>query len=235
MKEGNNKEFHGEATVGLISSKITLEGPLKNNKTAFLISARRSWIDIITRSFLKKMEMPYYYFYDLTAKINHTFSNQSRLYFSVYTGRDHISSIKTKSEFVSEGVKYISEQNQYYGWGNITAALRWNYIFNNRLFSNTSITYSNYEYFDNKVLDNTRTILATGKVINEKFRSDFNTGIRDIASKIDFDYQPLTGHNVKFGIGGIYHIFTPYAQISSINSGPDSTFYSTRQIQTTCI
>lgn len=227
MKEGNNKEFHGEATVGLISSKITLEGPLKNNKTAFLISARRSWIDIITRNFLKKKELPYYYFYDLTAKVNHTFSNQSRLYFSVYTGRDNISSINTKSEFVSEGVEYISEQNQYYGWGNITVALRWNYIFNNRLFSNTSITYSNYKYFDNKLFNNTQTKLATGIVKNEKFKSFFNSGIRDIASKIDFDYQPLTGHNVKFGLGGIYHIFTPYAQISSINSGFDSTFSDT--------
>ncbi|MGE5457431.1 MAG: TonB-dependent receptor plug domain-containing protein, partial [Methanococcaceae archaeon] len=222
MKEGNNKEFHSEATVGLISSKITLEGPLKNDKTAFLISARRSWIDIITRSFLKKSEMPYYYFYDLTAKINHTFSTQSRLYFSVYTGKDHISSINTKSEFVSEGNKYISEQNQYYGWGNITAAFRWNYIFNYKLFSNTTITFSDYKYFDNKLFNNTQTKLATGAVKNEKFKSDFKTGTKDIASKIDFDYQPFTGHNVKFGLGGIYHIFTPYAQISLINSNPDS-------------
>jgi len=227
MKEGNNKEFHGEGTLGLISSKITLEGPLKNDKTSYLISARRSWIDIVTRSFLKGKDLPYYYFYDLTAKVNHIFSSQSRLYLSIYTGKDHISSINTKSEFVSGGVKYTDNRNQYYGWGNITAALMWNYIFNNRLFSNTSFTYSNYKYFDNKLINSTRLNQSNGAITHNDYKSDFNTGIKDVALKTDFDYQPFTGHNVKFGIGGIYHIFTPYAHISLINTGNDSTLTGT--------
>lgn len=214
MKEGNNKEFHGEAMLGILSSKITLEGPVKNEKTSYLVSARRSWIDLITRNALKKRELPYYYFYDLTAKINHIFSNQSRLYLSVYAGKDHISSIRTKNEFVSEGVKYIFKQDQYYGWGNITAALRWNYIFNNRLFSNTSLTYSNYKYFDNKLINSTNINQSTGVTTNAEYVSDFNSGIKDLALKTDFDYQLFTRHKLKAGIGGIYHTFTPYAHIS---------------------
>ena len=227
MKEGNNKEIHGEGTIGLVSSKIMIEGPLKNDKTSFLLSGRRSWIDIITRTFLKSKELPYYYFYDLTAKVNHVFSDKSRLYLSVYTGKDHISSINTKSEFVSGGIKYNSEQNQYYGWGNITAALRWNYIFNNRLFGNTSVTYSNYKYFDNKLLNNTQINQSTGVLTHYDYRSDFNSGIKDVATKIDFDYQPFTGHNVKFGMGGIYHMFTPYANISLINADNGSALPET--------
>ena len=227
MKEGNNKEIHGEGTIGLVSSKIMIEGPLKNDKTSFLLSGRRSWIDMITRTILKSKELPYYYFYDLTAKVNHVFSDKSRLYLSVYTGKDHISSINTKSEFVSGGIKYNSEQNQYYGWGNITAALRWNYIFNNRLFGNTSVTYSNYKYFDNKLLNNTQINQSTGVLTHYDYRSDFNSGIKDVATKIDFDYQPFTGHNVKFGMGGIYHMFTPYANISLINADNGSALPET--------
>ncbi len=227
MKEGNNKEIHGEGTIGLISSKIMIEGPLKNDKTSFLLSGRRSWIDMITRNILKSKELPYYYFYDLTVKVNHVFSDRSRLYLSVYTGKDHISSIKTKNEFVSGGIKYNSEQNQYYGWGNITAALRWNYIFNNRLFSNTSVTYSNYKYFDNKLLNNTQINQSTGVLTRYDFRSDFNSGIKDVATKIDFDYQPFTGHNMKFGMGGIYHMFTPYANISLTNTDNGSALPET--------
>jgi hypothetical protein len=223
MKEGNNKEFHCEGTMGLISSKITLEGPLKKNKTSYLISARRSWLDLFTRTILKSREMPYYYFYDLTAKINHIFSNRSRLFLSIYSGKDHISSINTTSTFMNGSTKNIIKQNMYYGWGNLTAALRWNYIFNNRLFSNTSISFSNYDYFDNKLINTTRLNQSTGVSENDIYKSSFSSGIKDIASKIDFDYQPFTGHNIKFGIGGIYHIFTPYANISLINSGNDST------------
>lgn len=229
MKEGNNKEFHGDATIGLISSKITIEGPLKKDKTSYLVSARRSWVDIITRSFLKKKEYPYYYFYDLTAKINHIFSNQNTLYFSIYAGKDNISGIDTKSEFISSGVEYLSEEKQNYGWGNITAALRWNYIFNKNLFSNTSLTYSNYQYFDNKLFNNTQTEQSTGSLNSDKYKSDFNSGIRNIALKVDFDYQPLTGHTFKFGVEAIYHQFTPFAHISLINSSPDITLTSSEQ------
>jgi|WetSurMetagenome_2_1015567.scaffolds.fasta_scaffold06212_1 hypothetical protein len=218
MKEGNNKEFHGEGTLGLISSKISLEGPLKNEKTSYLISVRRSWIDLFTRTVLKNKELPYYFFYDFTTKINHVFSSKSRLYLSVYTGKDYISSLKTTSEFQNAGIKYSSEQKQYYGWGNKTVVLRWNYVFNNRIFSNYSISFSNYKYFDNRLINNSQILQATGAITNYKYKSEFSSGIKDIAFNVDFDYQPFTGHNVKFGFGSIYHTFTPFAHISLIDT-----------------
>ncbi len=223
MKEGNNKETHGEAAIGLISSKLMVEGPLVKDRSSYLISARRSWIDIFTRSLLKKKELPYGYFYDLTAKINHIFSNQSRLYFSIYIGRDKITSINTSSETVMGDYKYNNRENQYFGWGNITSSLRWNYSFSNKLFSNTSINYSDYKYFDNKLFYNSETNVKTGLVTNEDYESEFHSGIKDIAIKSDFDFQPFTGHKIKFGAGSIYHLFTPNAQISMINTGMDSS------------
>jgi len=233
MKEGNNKEFHGEGTLGIISSKITLEGPLGNSNTSFLISGRRSWVDLVTRTLLKRKELPYYYFYDLTAKINHTFSDRSRLYLSVYTGKDHISSIKTHGEFINDKIKYTSDMNQYYGWGNITAALRWNYILNSRLFSNSSLTYSNYKYLDYKIMNNTQLNQVDGTIKHYDYKSDFFSGITDLSLKIDFDYQPLKGHSVKFGFGSIYHIFTPMSLISLVSAESDSTLNANKKITQT--
>ncbi len=229
MKEGSNKEFHLDGTVGILSSKITLEGPLKNEMTSYLVSARRSWADLITRTILGNKELPYYYFYDFTGKLNHVFSDRSRIFFSIYTGKDHISSIKTRSEFVSEGVNYIFGQDQYYGWGNITSALRWNYVFNRKVFSNTSLTLSNYKYFDKKQIDNTNIILVTGKVTNYRYLSDYRSGVSDIAFRTDFDLQPMPGHIMKYGAGMIWHVFTPYAHISLLESGGSSKEINKKQ------
>jgi hypothetical protein len=223
MKDGNNKAFHLNGSIGLLSSKITLEGPLKNDRTSYLFSARRSWADLITRTIFEKKELPYYYFYDFTAKLSHLFSDRSRIFLSIYTGRDHISSIKTKSEFVSDGVKYIFGQDQYYGWGNITSSLRWNYVFNRKIFSNTSLTLSNYKYFDKKQIDNTNIILITGKTTDYKYLSNYKSGVCDIAFRTDFDLQPMQGHIMKYGAGMILHIFTPYARISLLGSDDSST------------
>ena len=101
MKEGNMKEFHGEGSIGLISSKLTLEGPIKKDKTSFLISARRTYIDILAQPFIRRAQKNNnddpnsnssnsggYYFYDINGKINHKFSDKDRLYFSHYMGRD---------------------------------------------------------------------------------------------------------------------------------------------------
>ncbi|MGE5458027.1 MAG: TonB-dependent receptor plug domain-containing protein, partial [Methanococcaceae archaeon] len=226
MKEGNNKEFHGEGSLGFISSKITLEGPIKNGKTSYLVSARRSWVDLFTRSLLKERDLPYYYFYDLTGKMNHIFSDKSRLYLSVYTGNDHISGINTTTQFTSENIRHTYKIKHYYGWGNITSALRWNYIFNSRLFSNTSVTYSKYRYFDLKSFHNTHVSVFNGRVTNEDYKSDFQSGIEDISLRTDFDYQPFKGHSIKFGIAAIHHNFTPRAHISVVNPGNDSVSYN---------
>jgi hypothetical protein len=96
MKEGNNEEFHGEGSIGLVASKLTLEGPIKKGKSSFIVSGRRTYIDLLARPLIRSQLRAEgndgttgYYFYDLNMKVNHTFSDKDRLYLSFYTGRDN--------------------------------------------------------------------------------------------------------------------------------------------------
>lgn len=201
MKEGNEKEFKGGFQIGNISAKAYVEGPIVKDKTAFHISARRTYIDALMQPFLDEEEKGGYFFYDLNAKVNHKFSDKSRLYLSAYMGRD-----KAYSDYSEENSgddDYIKDNSSLY-WGNITTALRWNYMFNNKLFSNTTITYSDYtfrvgskfwEYSNNK--------------LNEFTEYKYNSGINDWSAKINFDWYPSVKHSVKFGINYIYHTFRP--------------------------
>jgi outer membrane receptor for ferrienterochelin and colicin len=223
MKEGNIKETHIEGSISPVSSKLMIEGPIARDRSSYLFSARRTWIDLITGRLLKKKDLPVYYFYDLTAKINYIFSNKNRLYFSLYSGRDRIHGINTSSEIVMGDFKYNMDEDQLYGWGNITSSLRWNRILNNKLFCNNSFNYSNYNYYDNKYFHNAVTNLKSGFIRNEDYKSEFHSGINDMSVKSDFDYQPVTGHNIKFGAGAVYHVFTPNALVSLVGNPEDSS------------
>jgi hypothetical protein len=207
MKEGNNNQFHGNATVGLIASKFSLEGPIKQGKTSFLISGRRTYADVLARPFIKKefensrtSGSLGYYFYDLNGKINHRFSDKDRLFLSVYTGKDKFYFNEKDKEnnardFTDTGL----------GWGNLTSALRWNHEYSNKLFGNTMLTYSTYNL---NTLVNVGTEFQSTKDVDE-IGLDYNSGIKDVAAKIDFDYLPFSGHYIKFGLSGIYHTFEP--------------------------
>ncbi len=195
MKEGNEKEFHGNYSVGIISSKFNIEGPLIKDRSSFNLSARRTYIDFLTRPFVKnRNDILNYYFYDLNAKINYRFSDRSRLFLSSYSGKD-----KTYSGW-DENNSY--EKDQIF-WGNITTALRWNYTLTPRLFSNTTVSFSNYNYNIGAELKSTDS--GSSEYFNFKYRS----GIYDYSYKIDFDYFPNQNHSVKFGINYIRHKFIP--------------------------
>ncbi len=207
MKEGNNKEFHGEGSIGLISSRLTLEGPIKD-KTSFMISGRRTYADLIAKPFIKaasksggtevKMKL---YFYDLNAKINHKINDKHRIFLSAYSGSDVFgTNIKDKS---SNGDYFIEKAG--IDWGNITTALRWNYQISKKLFANTTLTHSRFK-FD----------FVAGE--EEKDSSDifqldarYFSGIYDWAGKIDFDFIPTPNHYIRFGIGNTYHTYHPGA------------------------
>jgi len=209
MKEGNMKEFHGAGSIGLVASKLALEGPIKTDKTSFIVSARRTYIDRLARPLIKKgfedeggSGVAGYYFSDVNAKINHVFSPKDRLYFSVYTGTD-----KFFVDFEEDGTNYRDFGSGKLGWGNLTSALRWNHLWRPKLFSNTSLTYSKYkiDFGAGSGSEDKRTQLT------DEFRLDYGSGIYDIAAKIDFDYYPNPNHFVRFGIGGIRHSFKPGA------------------------
>jgi len=199
MKEGNDKKLQVDGGIGLIASRVSIQGPIKKNKSSFIISARRTYIDGLTKPFVSKNSQfggSGYYFYDLNAKMNYRFSEKDRLYISGYVGRDVFN-------FVN-GQKSLQVNIP---WGNATGTIRWNHVFNKRLFGNTTAIFNNYNF----------TFQALRNSLNIKLAS----GIRDFSLKQDFDLYPFTGHKVKFG--GLYtlHRFTP----SVVSGGQDSVIF----------
>src|SRR5664279_4527909 len=144
--DGNNKSIKGEISLGIISSKITLEGPLINDKTTFIVSGRRSYFDLYSGA-LKNMDLldknfPGYYFYDLNARLTHTFSQKDKIFLSIYKGKDKIQN-NNETLLTNSSYEILTDNsNETSGWGNLIVSLRWNHTFGNSLFANTTIAYS---------------------------------------------------------------------------------------------
>lgn len=213
MKEGNAQKFHGEGSIGLIFSKLMLEGPIWKDRTSFIVSARRTYIDVLTKPIIKAAAgndyNPSYYFYDLTAKVNHKFSDRDRVFVSAYLGKDNFG-FANKSSKDTEGSNYDHyESESGLNWGNLTAALRWNRIFTNKLFANFSATYSRFNF--NIFASDTQDAMMNGTRSYSSFHMKYLSGIEDWAGKVNFEYTPSPNHNVRFGVHGIYHTFSPGA------------------------
>ena len=221
--DGDMQKYHGTLSIGLLTSKINLEGPIVKGKTSFNISARRSYVDLIAKPFMPDDEEYGYYFYDINAKINHKFSDRSRIYLSVYNGKDHFAANYDGDTDSKDG----STMN----WGNTIVSARWNYIFNNRLFSNTTISYNNY-LFDVNSYNNNKYANSMGASIINRYSADYRSGINDWSYQIDFDYNPSPAHHIKFGTGYIYHRFRPEVMTSKISEKTgdkvdrDTTYHS---------
>jgi hypothetical protein len=239
MKEGNMKKFHGEGAIGLISSKLTLEGPIVNDKTSFLISARRTYIDILAQPFIKMAQNRNnkpgennsnnsggYYFFDVNAKLNHKFSDKDRLFFSHYMGRDR-AYLDNSDSYSRDSTSTVENTQAQLRWGNIISALRWNHMVTNKIFMNTTLRYSKYDFLIGA--DNSTANTTNGVTTNDGFSFAYTSGIEDWSGKIDFDYMLNPNHLIKFGIGDIYHTFTPGVNQFSLTNGNtaiDTTFGS---------
>ncbi len=187
MKDGNINKFQTEGGIGLIASRFSVQGPIKKDKASFIISARRTYIDALAKPFIKKSSDFYgsgYYFYDLNAKINYRFSEKDRLFISGYFGRDVFDFVNAKRSFKTN-----------IPWGNRTATVRWNHVFNRRLFANTTLLYNDYKF--------------KFAAQQESLEIGLSSGIRDYSLKTDFDYYPLPNHKLKFGGLLTYHKFIP--------------------------
>ena len=195
MKEGNKEAWHGEGGIGLISSRLTLEGPLKKNKASILLSGRRTYADLLIAIFQKE-EKTGYYFYDLNAKINYDFGRKNKLYLSGYFGKDKFY-YKLKKGGYKEKAGFL--------WGNATGTLRWNHLFNSKLFSNSSAVFSNYSFEIYDELQDSQ--------FGINYNAEYYSGIRDFSLKYDIDYLPNPSHWIKIGTIGIYHHFNPRAFI----------------------
>jgi outer membrane cobalamin receptor len=183
MKEGNNKEFTGAGGIGLISSRLTLEGPIQKDKSSFIVSGRRTYADLITRAINKSNEgkdidpIPDYYFYDLNTKVNFTLSEKDRLYISGYFGRDVF-------DFSNETFDFR------FDWGNTTATARWNHIYGPKLFSNVTFTFSDYRYRIKNAI--------------QGFSFSLGSNVKDVNAKVDYYYTPNSKHTLRFG-GNVTH------------------------------
>lgn len=205
MKDGNNKEWHGEGGIGLIASRLTIEGPLKKDTSSLIISARRTYIDVLTKPFIPDTAAfsgSGYYFYDINTKFNYKFSDKDRLYLSGYFGRDVFNYNNNNNGF-----------NVRIPWGNATGSLRWNHLFSDKLFVNTTAIFSDYNF----------AFEATQSQFNFKLVS----GIRDWNFKTDFSYFPSPRHNVKFGLNYVFHKFTP----SSVSAKADDVEFDLGDVQ----
>jgi len=184
MNEGNNKEYHVSGGIGLIASRLSVEGPIIKNKGSFMIAARRTYADLFLRLLPRNgpdslASRSTLYFYDLNMKANYEFSAKDRIYFSCYLGRD---------DFNLGGTLGLN-------WGNVTATARWNHILSDKLFSNTSLIYSKYSYnFNVEVGTETMNVISQ---------------IKDWNLKEDFNYYLNSNNTIKFGFNSIYHTFVP--------------------------
>ncbi|RDC62113.1 TonB-dependent receptor [Adhaeribacter pallidiroseus] len=209
LREGNKEKFGATGGIGLIASRLTLEGPIKKGKSSFIVSGRRTYADVFTRLANRANEddpeynpIPDYYFYDLNAKATFDLSPKDKLFMSGYLGNDVFG-------FRNSGFKFD------FGWGNKAATIRWNHAFHPKLYANTSFSTSSYKYTITNKLD----------IFSFNLRSD----IQDYAAKLDFDYLPNNAHKVKFGTHYTYHKFLvgrfqAGAEDNSFNFGAGSRY-----------
>lgn len=206
MKEGNSKHYNVEGSIGVIASRILVEGPIIKDKTAFAFSARRTYIDVLTFPFQKKDQKGGYFFYDLNAKIHHKINDKHHLYLSGYFGKDK-AYFRSSNNYTNGGESVKERSENALKWGNAIGALRWNYRVGPKIFANTTLTYSQY-LFDIGFNYNSETT-ESGNTSKTSLGYNYFSGINDWAGKVDFTYIPNPKHTVKFGAGDTYHTFKP--------------------------
>ena len=178
MKNGNMKQWETSGGIGLISSRLTVEGPIVKDKASIIVSARRTYADLLVRAVKEEFKDLTLYFYDLNAKTNFKIGEKDRIYISGYLGRDAF------------GMDFAG-----FDWGNKTATLRWNHLYNNKLFSNTSIIYSDFDYGFN--------------VGFSAFDVNLSAGVYDYNFKQDYNWYLNKNNTISFGLQSIYHRFKP--------------------------
>jgi hypothetical protein len=220
MKEGNMRKYNVEGSVGFIASKILIEGPIFKDKTSFLFTARRTYLDLLLDPIIGAATIGGgsggYYFYDLNLKVNHKFSDKDKLFLSLYKGLDNF-------YFSTGAATGETSYGGYIKWGNAIGSARWNHVFNSQLFCTTGLAYTQYLFGIGQELKDLKN--------DTKESANYFSGINDWAGKINFDYMPNPNHNVKFGTNYIYHTFKTGAEqyktsgfdrnIDSISGNPD--------------
>jgi len=183
MKEGNKTKYQTEGGIGLLSDNLTFQGPVQKNKSSFIVSARKSHINLLLQPFTSKSTS--YIFYDVNAKLNFELGKKDHLFLSFFKGND-------KADYTG-----ANSLNYNTDFGNTTGTLRWNHLFGSKIFSNTSLIYNDYH-------------LGLGTTQNNYYALLY-TGIKDINLKSDFTFTPSNKHKIKVGFTYTYHTLYPAA------------------------
>ncbi len=186
MKEGNDQQYGLTGGIGLISSRLTAEGPIVRGRSSFIVSGRRTYAAELAQPLIRGTDFAgtNYFFYDLNAKVNYRFSDRDRVYLSAYFGRDFL-------KFRQPGRDFFFDLP----YGNGTATLRWNHLFSSKHFMNFSAIYNNYDFS-----------LSGGQA---DFSANVFSGVRDYNGKLDFQWIPNPKHSVEYGLNYTYHKLTP--------------------------
>lgn len=186
MKDGNNRYWEAEGGVGIIASRLTVQGPVVKDKSSLILSGRRTYVDIVAKPWIEKSDFKgtSYFFYDLNLKWNYMINEKNKIFLSGYYGKD-VFVFKSEEDFFNTRIP----------WGNATLSARWNHIFNSKLFSNLTFAFSDYRF--------------QFEALQDDFEAKFFSGIRDFGLKYDIHYYPNARHQIKAGYHHYYHIFTP--------------------------
>ncbi len=183
MKDGNSQKLGFSGGIGNISSRLTVEGPIVKDKWSFIVSGRRTYADFVGKSLgIEELKDNQLYFYDLNLKTNVEIDAKNRLYFSAYTGDDY----------------FKAGESIYMRWGNLTSTARWNHLFSDKLFSNTSLIFSRYDY-------------NLGVPSNDAGQFDWTSQITDYNFKEDISWYLNAQNKLTMGLNLIYHHFEPGA------------------------
>lgn len=214
LREGNMNQWKGNFGLSPVAGRLTVEGPLKKNVSSVLISARRTWLDALYWLGAKvsgNNNTSGFGFYDLNVKFNYKLSDRDRLFLSFYTGND-----KFSSQFQVSDARYRNS----FDWGNSTLGMRWNHTYGRKLFSNTTLSYINFNYS-----------LKEEYRAQKSYVNQVSSGIEDLTLKTDFDWYAHSNHGVRFGFGAARHAFRPEIK-QYVASTADTTYQPSLPVQT---
>ena len=234
LKDGNHQEWKKNLSFGILSARASVSGPLKKDVSTIFVSARRTVLDLLISPLAaerdKDEESSYkgqtgYYFGDINLKYTYKFSKKDRLYVSGFYSKDQAKiAVDANDGFLGE-----TKLRETKGWGSSFVSARWNHLFNDKLFSNTTAYFSNYNYFSNTSTE--LNAIEDGNFPSSKNKSDYTSIINDFSIKQDYQYFLNHRHHIRFGGGAIFHNFKPgvnsFSQIvdgqTTISSTADKT------------
>lgn len=233
-KEGNRREFHGSASLGLVAGNLNLEGPLWKDRASFHVALRRTWMDVLTAPILAIVNKKNkkrgerlnirYAFHDLNARVDYHFNDRSRMYLSLYNGNDVLKIASDDFSYGENVTSYYNTLDTYMRWGNLVASAGWTYAFSPKLFGKLSGFYTHYQSkikYREEEIDGEENSPNYRHVMDETANM---TGITDFGIRASFDYQPVAVHHIRFGSDYLIHYFRPeYNRVQALNNSlPDS-------------